>query len=78
MKSAPSITRAGQPPLLINVVDAARLTGLSPKTVSRCASSGRFPPPIRLGGRRLWNRAELIQWINAGCPRVEPSRRQKG
>lgn len=62
-------------PLLIDVAEAARLTGLSPRTVWRYASSGRFPSPLRVGGRRLWNRAELIRWVNSGCPRTEPGHR---
>ena len=63
--------RAGGQPLLVGVVEAARLTGLSPRTVWRYASSGRFLSPVRLGGRRLWNRAKLIEWVNSGCPRIE-------
>ena len=60
------------PPLLIDVTEAARLTGLSPRTVWRFVASSRFPAPLRLGGRRLWNQQELIEWVSSGCPQVEP------
>jgi len=63
-------TSAESPPLLIGVAEAARLTALSVRTVWRLSSCGRFPPPLRIGGRRLWNRRKLEQWVDAGCPRV--------
>ena len=58
-------------PLLIGVAEAARLTGLSKRTVWRYASCRKFPEPIRVGGRRLWNRKKLLHWIDLGCPEVE-------
>ena len=66
---------ATQPSLLIDVGEAARLTGLSPRTVWRYASCGKFPSPLRVGGRRLWNRQKLIGWVSSGCPQVEPEPR---
>ena len=62
-------------PLLIDVAEAARLTGLSPRTVWRYASCGKFPSPLQVGGRRLWNRQELIKWVSSGCPQVQPDHR---
>ena len=62
-------------PLLIDVAEAARLTGLSPRTVWRYASCGKFPSPLRVGGRRLWNQQELINWVSSGCPQVQPDHR---
>ena len=62
-------------PLLISVADAAHLTGLSPRTVWRYVSSGRFPLPLRLGGRRLFDRAALVRWVQSGCPRIERDHR---
>ncbi len=58
-------------PLLIDKVEAARLTSLSPRTVDRFVSCGKFPPPLRVGGRRLWNRQALIEWVNDGCKPLE-------
>lgn len=66
------------PPLLIGVVEAAHITGLSPRTVWRYASCGKFPPPVRVGGRRLWNRQKLFAWIDADCPKVKPTPLREG
>jgi predicted DNA-binding transcriptional regulator AlpA len=63
-------TKKGNP-LLIDKVEAARLTALSPRTVDRFVSCGKFPPPLRVGGRRLWNRQALIEWVNDGCKPLE-------
>jgi len=65
MSSAKEVNAA---PLLVDKTEAARLTGISSRSVDRLVSSDRFPPPIRLGGRVLWNRDVLKQWVNAGCP----------
>lgn len=74
---APQIcdTATDTPPLLIDVAEAARLTGLSPRTIWRYASSGRFLPPVRVGGRRLWNRQKLVEWVNSGCPPIAQAHR---
>jgi len=29
---------------------------------------GRLPNPIWIGGSRKWRIAELMEWIEAGCP----------
>lgn len=58
-------------PLLIDKAEAARLTSLSPRTVDRFVSCGKFPPPLRVGGRRLWNRQAIIEWVNDGCKPLE-------
>ena len=71
MNSAKEVSVA---PLLVDKTEAARLTGISARSVDRLVSSDRFPPPIRLGGRVLWNHDALKQWVNAGCP--APGNRQ--
>lgn len=75
MSSGQQAKGGEMPPLLIDVAETARLAGLSPRTVWRYASCGKFPPPLRVGGRRLWNRQELIEWVSSGCPQVEPDHR---
>ena len=55
-------------PLLVRKAEAARLTGISVRSIDRLVSAGRFLPPVRLGGRVLWNRQALEQWIASGCP----------
>lgn len=58
------------PPLLIDVASVSRLTSLSRRTIWRFASCGRCPQPLKVGGRRLWRRQVILDWINEGCPQV--------
>jgi len=55
-------------PLLIGKATAARLTGISARSIDRLVSCGKFLPPVRLGGRVLWDRRALTEWVSAGCP----------
>jgi len=55
--------------LLVSVEDAAKLLGIGKTHFYGLHSSGRLGPmPIKLGSRSLWNRQELTDWVNAGCP----------
>ena len=56
--------------LLITKHEAAGLMAVSARTLDRLVSRGEFPAPIRLGGMRRWNRADLEQWIADGCKPV--------
>ena len=62
-------------PLLVGKRIAARLTGISSRSLDRLVSSGKFLLPVRLGGRVLWNRLALEQWVAAGCPVNQQNRR---
>lgn len=55
-------------PLLIGVQEVARLLGRSERSIWRDVDEGRMPPPIHLGGARRWRRAEIHNWVAAGCP----------
>jgi len=57
-------------PFLLDVRMVAKLTSLSERSVWRAADSGRMPRPLQVGGRRLWRRSDLEDWITAGCPRI--------
>ena len=57
--------------LLVGKAEAAHLTGISPRSVDRLVSSGTFLHPVRLGGRVLWNRHALAEWVAAGCPKSD-------
>ncbi len=57
--------------LLIDVREAAELLGIGTRTVWRLHSGGRIPAPIRLGGAVRWRRAELLAFVEAGCPTRE-------
>ena len=62
-------------PLLVGKAETARLTGISARSLDRLVSSGKFLPPVRLGGRVLWNRRTLEQWVASGCPVNQQQRR---
>ena len=55
-------------PLLISDVQAAAMCGLSRASWHRLAVRGAVPASVKLGRRRLWNRAEICAWCEAGCP----------
>lgn len=55
-------------PLLLNAPKAAALCGLGVRTWHRHNAAGRVPLPVRIGGRRLWRREELADWVADGCP----------
>jgi predicted DNA-binding transcriptional regulator AlpA len=47
---------------------AAAFVGVSRAHWLRLAASGRAPRGMKLGARRVWSRAELSAWIEAGAP----------
>lgn len=50
-------------PLLVGHAEAARLVGVSTPTWHRHVAAGKIgPTPVKLGGRVLWNVAELRDW----------------
>jgi predicted DNA-binding transcriptional regulator AlpA len=54
--------------MLIPDVDAARLAGLSRASWHRLRAAGKLPPAVKLGRAVRWRRAEVVSWIEAGCP----------
>jgi predicted DNA-binding transcriptional regulator AlpA len=54
---------------LLTAAEAAEMAGAAKRSWWRFVSSGRAPAPVRLGGLVRWRRAELAEWIAAGCPR---------
>ena len=59
-------TEAG--PLLITAEEVARMMNISRRTLWRLLSAGRFPQPVRFGGNTRWRVAEVLRWIEDGCP----------
>lgn len=66
-------------PLLIGLVQAAALIGISLPTAKRMAAANELPGLRRLPGRRrvLVAVLELRQWIADGCPPVTPAHSAK-
>ena len=55
--------------LTVDSDGAARLVGISPSHLYALKRTGRFgPAPVRLGRCCRYRVAELIEWVNAGCP----------
>ena len=55
-------------PLLIPDRAAAALAGVSRAHWHRLRVAGKLPPAVRLGRKVLWRRAEVVAWIESGCP----------
>ena len=60
---------AAPEPLLIHDTEAARLAGIARSTLHALRAAGKWGPiPIRLGRALRFKRAEVVAWIEAGCP----------
>lgn len=55
-------------PVLLSLRDLCKLLGRSSAALERDIACGRLPEPIRLGGARKWRKAEILAWVEAGCP----------
>ena len=54
--------------LAVSARELAGLLGISLRQAWRLNSAGKLPKPIRLGGSVRWNRQEVTDWFEAGCP----------
>jgi predicted DNA-binding transcriptional regulator AlpA len=54
--------------LLIPDTAAAALAGVSRAHWHRLRAAGKVPGSVRLGRKVLWRRAEVVSWIENGCP----------
>lgn len=59
---------------LLDVKGVAELLRCSPRHCYRLADVGKMPRPLKLGSLVRWRRAELLDWLNAGCPAVRIAR----
>jgi len=58
---------------LMSLAEFTELTGLTPSTVYKNKSEGRFPfRIIRLGNRLKFPRAKVCKWINKGGAYLPP------
>ena len=62
---------------LIDSREAAKLLKVSTRTLWGMQTTGKMPPPIRIGRAVRWSLDELKKWIEAGCP-VDPAWRSRG
>ena len=54
--------------LMVSRSQASELLQLSTRTIDNLKRDGLMPEPIRIGRAVRWNRAELVAWVDAGCP----------
>ena len=63
------MTTLTQPsPELLRASDAARMCAMGRSTWDRLTAASKVPAPIRLGSTPMWNRRELLAWLDHGCP----------
>jgi len=54
--------------LLVGSGEAGKLCGVSRSTWWSLYAQGKTPASVKLGGKRLWRRDELVRWVASGCP----------
>jgi predicted DNA-binding transcriptional regulator AlpA len=64
----PASSAARVETLLVNTVEAAKITGISVASWHRLKAAGKTPGPVRLGGRVLYRVEDLRFWVAIGCP----------
>ncbi len=68
---APPSPPAQPQSLLLTAREAAALCSVGVSTLYRLAAARKVPRPVRIGGAVRWRRAELLAWLDAGCPACE-------
>lgn len=62
-------------PELLTTADVAKLLSCGERTVWRWSRSGAMPSPLKLNpgrqGAVRFRRADIMEWIEAGCPRTD-------
>jgi len=71
MAKATLVPKAVPKPLCLGRKDCAQLMGVSVQSWDRRHSAGGTPPSMEFGGRVLWRRSDIEEWIAAGCPNRE-------
>lgn len=59
---------SGGSPLAISARELAEMLDVSLRQIWRLNASGKLPKPVRIGGSVRWNRQEVVDWFEAGCP----------
>jgi excisionase family DNA binding protein len=55
-------------PLLLSIDDTGKLLGVPRRTLYSMMASGKLPPSFKLGGKRVFRRADIEQWVRLGMP----------
>ena len=65
------MTTAPITPELLSTERAAELLSVGSRTLWRWSHGGRAPKPLRIAGTVRYRRQDLLDWIEAGCPRLD-------
>jgi excisionase family DNA binding protein len=68
LETTPACKNEQGPAALLTVESVAEMLACSTRHVRRLADGGRMPAPVRLGALIRWRRADIEEWIAAGCP----------
>jgi len=60
--------REDQELMAISAKRLAKMLDVSLRQIWRLKSAGKLPKPLRIGGSVRWNRQEIVNWFEAGCP----------
>ena len=58
-------------PELLSTAEVAGMLGVGQRSVWRWSHSGVMPSPIRIGNAVRFRRAEILRWLDEGCPPCE-------
>ncbi|MEW6200047.1 MAG: helix-turn-helix domain-containing protein [Planctomycetota bacterium] len=59
---------------LLRLEDVCVLLRTTKRSVYRLCDAGKMPFGLKLNGMRRWRRAELMDWLAAGCPPVRSAK----
>ena len=65
------MTTATLAPELLTRTETVKILRCSLKHLDNMIAKGQCPKPIRLGKAPRFRKAELLEWIAAGCPAVK-------
>ena len=54
--------------MLLGATAVAEICGVSVRTIQRWVRAGLMPKPVAPGASK-WRRADVVEWIELGCPR---------
>lgn len=60
---------------LLTVKDVAKRIRASVRKVWRLIAMGAIPKPVHVGRSALWEETVINEWIKAGCPKNNRSKR---
>lgn len=63
-----SATSFESAPLMMTAEELSETLCISLRQVWRLKAKGDIPQPVNIGRSVRWRRADILQWIEAGCP----------